>query len=1018
MDQSDSFSSSSSSSKNSSSSRHCSKTSTENQSTDFTKNDIDMDRNEITVETNMENNDLNAIDSGSKLFPTQATDSTVVTIWTKTDPAIKIHTESNVLTSETSNDLAIKKNSLETTNDLAINKGFNSSAEDTVIISTKTMNSSIQMNDFIDASHALDNNPSLNYDMNPNLLDAGNSSPTKPAAVSDNINNSLFFQESSTTNDFNSTGSTHGIGITIDDARNSTTTKPADSSGNTTPSDKTIDNCIFSSFELDLYILCLFLKDTVVNKSKKVLVSPHSNHRRVVFQNIIKSFNEISNNDSLLNINMLTCCLYSIQENKKGLQVQSLYDVMDNDGNTFLYIDSSKSAYSVVFSGSRMNNIEDVKAFFSHLRKYKLHDPQGLQDFTKDLNLDVSVDNASNYLEVRKAFQAKYGIYMAFLDGNHRIVIAALILGIIPVLSDSQSDTYLETYVSDINKFNLKIQQTFTTWIYMDYNNSLLSSDRMLNMSCQIKIMQDKSFGGVFSDIINICKAFYDSSKQIHHDIFNCLNEDNWLKVSWLKESATKKLKTNTKRCIVRELQAIIVPNYLRLISDHYFFKKDLQVITGENPTKVEEERNRMLGVALNQEFRPVTKTTYLHASQSAYPLTIKGNLHLLTVASYDPVILEMLYNLTSGNFNTQEQFPQRAVGKEFIKYDSLDFSMNLHKTISYLVEVLFEHLRYYLSKIYGKKWTDISPRFCKFKQMLFIHFLKEILPVFLKLGSNPKIPEKNKGWLNRQSNTTFITSSSGTGAPTILGKLLCCFLRIYYKRIKNMESSYFAEKYREVHENQTINSVNTGVILLKFEDIIIANEYGEGLPLQFDEFIQDFVYDRKSDLYRYVKLSPVKKIEIYKSNSTQEDSYESNTVATAGSTQVIEVDQSSQVEQSTEVAQELEDNQQENISTESKSSSKTNRKKRRTTSSKNSSKINPEAIFTAYNVGKKMKQDILDMQDMPNISEDISLKLAGLITDSEQITNFLIGSSGAIVIKAKDSTVQKGSSDIGTNSE
>ena len=271
--------------------------------------------------------------------------------------------------------------------------------------------------------------------------------------------------------------------------------------------------------------------------------------------------------------------------------------------------------------------------------------------------------------------------------------------------------------------------------------------------------------------------------------------------------------------------------------------------------------------------------------------------------------------------------------------------------------------------------------------------------------------------WLNRQSNTTFITSSSGTGAPTILGKLLCCFLRIYYKRIKNMESSYFAEKYREVHENQTTNSLNTGVILLKFEDIKISNEYGEGLPLQFDEFIQDMVYDRRFDLYRYVKLSPVKKIEIYNSNSTQEDSHESNTVATAGSTQVIEVDQSSQVEQSTEVAQELEDNQQENISTESKSSSKTNRKKRRTTSSKNSSKINPEPICTAYNVGKKMKQDILDMQVMPNIPEDISLKLAGLITDSEQITN-LIGSSGAIVIKAKDSTVQKGSSDIGTNSE
>merc|ERR1712071_37971 len=109
---------------------------------------------------------------------------------------------------------------------------------------------------------------------------------------------------------------------------------------------------------------------------------------------------------------------------------------------------------------------------------------------------------------------------------------------------------------------------------------------------------------------------------------------------------------------------------------------------------------------------------------------------------------------------------------------------------------------------------------------------------------------------------------------------------------------------------------------------------------------------------------------------------------------------------------------QQENIPTECKSSSKTNKKKRRSASAKNSSKINPEAICSAYSVGKKMKQDILDMKAMmTDIPEDISLKLAGLINTSEKITD-LIGSSGAIVTEANDSTVQKGSADIGTNSK
>ena len=63
------------------------------------------------------------------------------------------------------------------------------------------------------------------------------------------------------------------------------------------------------------------------------------------------------------------------------------------------------------------------------------------------------------------------------------------------------------------------------------------------------------------------------------------------------------------------------------------------------------------------------------------------------------------------------------------------------------------------------------------------------------------------------------------------------------------------------------------------------------------------------------------------------------------------------------------------------------------------------------------MKQDILDMKGMTNITEEIASRLEGLITHSVHITD-LIGSSGTMVIKAKDSTVQKGSADIGTNSK
>ena len=464
-----------------STSRSCSNTSTDNHATDSTKNDIDMESKNMRDYVHMECIDSNINDPASKEYAIQPTDNTFLTS--------------------------------EATNDPAINRNLYATAEDSPIIPTKTIKATQNMNDFIQCSQILgdmdygmnlENNSTTHqfeasgftHDTDDTNLDAGNSTSTKSEdatgktmTLDNTINNSLFSQNSSTTNPFESSGSTHGRDDTNADARNSTPTKPADASGNTLSSDKTINDCPFSSFELDLYTLFLFVKDMVVNGSKTILVSPHSNYRRVVLRKIINRIDKIRNDDSLLNINLITCSLYCSKENKKGLPLQSLYDIMDDEVNTYIYTVQSESAHKVKFSDFGMNNIKDVKAFFSHLRQYKLYDLQGLQDFTNAMELGVSVDNTSDYLRVRKAFQEKFGIFMAFLDGNHRMTIAGLILGIIPITSDLNSDTYLDSYIDGIDIYKQKIQQTFTTWIQMDYNNSLLSADRMLKMSYQIKIM-------------------------------------------------------------------------------------------------------------------------------------------------------------------------------------------------------------------------------------------------------------------------------------------------------------------------------------------------------------------------------------------------------------------------------------------------------------------------------------------------------------------------------------------------
>ena len=117
------------------------------------------------------------------------------------------------------------------------------------------------------------------------------------------------------------------------------------------------------------------------------------------------------------------------------------------------------------------------------------------------------------------------------------------------------------------------------------------------------------------------------------------------------------------------------------------------------------------------------------------------------------------------------------------------------------------------------------------------------------------------------------------------------------------------------------------------------------------------------------------------------------------------------------EVAQPSEEDQQENlnsVATKSQESTKTNRKKKRTTPSKKTSKFNSEPIRTAISESKKMKKDILSMQEIKNVPEEFQARLKGLITQSDFITGLL---DACMENKAEASTVQKGSEDNGSDS-
>ena len=134
-----------------------------------------------------------------------------------------------------------------------------------------------------------------------------------------------------------------------------------------------------------------------------------------------------------------------------------------------------------------MNNIQDVIAFFQRFRNYKLYQLQGLQKFVNDMKLDVTVKKTDDYLSVRKAFQNKYGIYMAFIEGNHRMTTAGLIIRNFPISADIHSDNYMND-IENIDTLKEKFKRPFTTWIHKNYDCSLLDPTLMESISSNINL--------------------------------------------------------------------------------------------------------------------------------------------------------------------------------------------------------------------------------------------------------------------------------------------------------------------------------------------------------------------------------------------------------------------------------------------------------------------------------------------------------------------------------------------------
>ena len=399
----------------------------------------------------------------------------------------------------------------------------------------------------------------------------------------------------------------------------------------------------------------------------------------------------------------------------------------------------------------------------------------------------------------------------------------------------------------------------------------------------------------------------------------------------------------------------MIVPRYIDSICSNSHFGKELATyeIKGENKADTIEEKIQYLKAYYTEkygghELSPVFTNSYTQGlNPSGLPsVSFASNLHLLTVVSYDSVMFEMLQNLAVGNFSKQNLYPQKDDVNKIIDYSSNLFSLRLSRTISSLVEILHDHLIFDL---------DVKPKVSKIRQMFFIHFLREILPVLLRLGNHPVIDENGMKFL-RQAKKKMPKFS--VDESTCVDQLLFGFQRLFKMGFEGLTNSGLKMQWEKKHKEGTYNSITTrGVFNLEFKDIHYSKKNDHNLPIHFKEFVEDMIYNRKTETYDCVIFKGGGLQYIPDSSQAQINTSEKNPESMEDST-----------------TQPTEENQLENsdeIVPESKTSKTKSRK--RTSASSNSNSMLVDHI---YSESKKLKQFIFEMKIADEIPDEAKSKI------------------------------------------
>ena len=501
-----------------------------------------------------------------------------------------------------------------------------------------------------------------------------------------------------------------------------------------------------------------------------------------------------------------------------------------------------------LFPFTKANIMESKEGLLQLFESYELTSP----------NESESLSYYEIFEHLRSALQSKFPVRFAFIEGNHRIVVANKLLSKKPFGNNiNYKNPQAQTY--DIVHHECGIHKDFNTTIYL-FEEEFPSSIDCKRESNYIRSCQDIGFQSTVSDVV---LRTLDELSQFRNN--KNITIDSLLTSDFV-DPKTNQMMTYlvTGNNIPRTDQFsnnVMLP-VLKIIATEFFSHgaiKDLLLkAKNDDVTSVQNDiqaygyaYSGLVSTSMFQNKRPIS------SKGKSIPFHARNVIEILKMASLEKSTLTHLRNiLSSGQFN-KIQNDRKDCSLEFGTYD---FFFKLNKCVKVSAEYFADVLT---RTMIGNGIQRNSIRKTKWEFLYRFYILSDILQVLNDIGEDPVFDETLFHHLASQDEENCLKDIDDATLPDIL-------LQNYHLHVKYIVEVYdtFAEDCAAVWQPYFLEKkqdLDKGIIPKnETADLYASGSFDSEMYLTFTEYCQLFfmemeAYDKVKETilkHRYSNIS------------------------------------------------------------------------------------------------------------------------------------------------------------------